>query len=471
MGVISFFKRKIYDSRLRKAGKLLEEGRKEESLQVYHQLLGKHPEAAGILADIYYHDIKNSTPNKQAELLKLIVDLTDQNGQELVWDRTGYDKTLSKVVSFLITSAQKQQTDGQYKAAYTILNSLRIHNLASPMALSLFVDSCLGCVSNHEIIDTDSLRSVINNLGDEKTIFETFDKFIPYVKEFGADYIKSCRWYILNAASTNKDAVEKFERCWTQTDSGKSNEKAFLDSGKSQKNAFLKEIINSPKKGLGKELFLHIVSHPNIFLQNDETNSILIKWASSVSSLEESESFLCQLHTVGVNVQSALEERVHSGIGSVDADKKRDILKKALELFPDSISLLNDKLDYAKELAKAKHYSEALEICDELIGKHKQAALTKAKVYVCIAHDENDPDKKIESLTLASGILGSEKVNDNEYKRILAKIQDVSLDTAEIYHHTGNKTKSYDIVRDIKNARSTLFLARFLSEDVEIVLV
>ena len=467
MGVISFFQRKIYDSRLNKAGKLLEEGRKEESLQLYSKLLGKHPEAAGILADIYFHDIKNSKPINQVGLLKLMLDLPAQNGQELVWDRTGYDKTLSKTVSFLYTAARKHQNDGLYKDAYTLLNSLRSYNLASPDALNLFVDSCLGCVSKKESIDINSLRIVINNLGDERTIYETYDKFIPYIKEFSADYIKSSSWYILNAASTNREAVEKFERCWILVNAGKTSKNAFIDAGVSNKNAFLKEIINSPKKGLGKELFLHIVSHPNIFLQNDETNSILIKWASCVSSLEESESFLCQLHTVGVKVQSALEERVHSGIGSVDADKKRDILKKALELFPDSISLLNDKLDYAKELAKAKHYSEALEICDELIGKHKQAALTKAKVYVCIAHDENDPDKKIESLTLASGILGSEKVNDNEYKRILAKIQDVSLDTAEIYHHTGNKTKSYDIVRDIKNARSTLILARFLSEDID----
>jgi len=455
MGVISFFKNKIYDSRLKKAGKLLEEGRKEESLQLYRNLLGKHAEAAGILAGIYDEDIKKCQPKKQIELLKSIVELPGLNGQELVWDRTGYDKTLSQAVAYLFSDAKKHLNANKFKDAYVILNELRGQKLASTEMLSHYVDACLGCVKDKESIDLNSLKGVLNNVGDETAIFRAYDRFIPYVKEFSPEYIKSSKWFILHEKKDYAEAVKVFERCWTLT-----------NADEKEKDLYISTIFRDGEDGLLKELFKHIEANPDMYLRNKSYSSAVVLWADSLKSHEESIDHLVRLHSVGVGVQFFYEKHVHSWLPELDLVKQRDLLNRALALFPTSEKLLDDKLNYAKTLAKEKHYPEALEICDELMGKHNLASLIKSKVYVCIALDETEPDKKMEALSHATELINTEGITKSEFDRVTSKINDLSLDSAESYHKSGNKTRAYEIVRGINTVRSALVLAGFLAEDV-----
>lgn len=455
MGVISFFKNKIYDSRLKKAGKLLEEGRKEESLQLYRNLLGKHAEAAGILAGIYYEDIKKCQPKKQIEFLKLIVELPGLNGQELVWDRTSYDNTLSQAVSYLYSEAKKHLNSSKFKDAYVVLNELRVQKLASAEMLSYYVDACLGCVKDKESIDLNSLKGVLNNVGDETAIFRAYDRFIPYVKEFSPEYIKSSKWFILHEKKDYAEAVKVFERCWTLTN---ADEKG--------KNLYISDIFKDGEDGLLKELFKHIEANPDMYLRNDFYSSAVVVWADSLKSHEESIDHLVRLHSVGVKVQVFYEKHVHSWLSELDLVKQRDLLNRALALFPTSEKLLDDKLNYAKTLAKEKHYPEALEICDELMGMHNLASLIKSKVYVCIALDEADPDKKMEALSHATKLINTDGISKSEFDRVTSKINELSIDSAASYHKSGNKTRAYEIVRGINTVRSALVLAGFLAEDV-----
>ena len=454
MGVISFFKNKIYDSRLKKAGKLLEEGRKEEALQTYRNLLGKHPEAAGILAHIYFDDCKKSRPAEQVELLKTIVGLPALNGQELVWDRTEYDETLAKVVSYLYSDSKKHLAERRFKDAYAVLTGIIEQGQATPVMLTSYLDACEGCLINHESISLYGLKAVIEKLNGPLAIFNAYDRFITYVKEFSPEYIKSNSWYILNSGCSHKEAVDHFERCWS-----------LARTGDTEKASYLKGLFDASKIDLARELFTHIVSHPDSYLSNKGTHDILIRWASSLSSFDECLSSLSHLHSVGVNVQAPYEERVHSGIGDIDLKERRGIINNALALFPASSSLLNEKLENAKSLAKAKHYSDALEICDELIGKHKQASLTKAKVYVCIASDETNLDKKMESLSLAQNLLKAGGGTKSELDKVSAKISDLSLDAALSYYSTGDKTRAYEIVRKTDTVRAATMLAGFLAKD------
>lgn len=455
MGVISFFKNKIYDSRLKKAGKLLEEGRKEESLEIYRDLLGKHAEAAGILADIYYDDIKKCQPKKQIEFLKLIVELPGMNGQELVWDRTGYDNTLSQAVSYLYSDAKKHLNSSKFKDAYVVLNELRVQKLASAEILSYYVDACLGCVKDEESIDLKSLKGVLNNLGDETTIFKAYDRFIPYVKEFSPEYIKSSKWFILHEKKDYADAVKVFERCWTLTDASEKEKELYIGS-----------IFKDGDEGLLKELFKHVEANPDKYLNNDLYSRAIVAWAYGLSSHEESIDHLVRLHSVGVKVQAFYETRVHSWLSELDLTQQRDLLNRSLTLYPSSEKLMEDKLNYAKTLAKEKHYPEALEICDELTGKHNLASLIKSKVYVCIALDETEPDKKMEALSHATELINTDGISKSEFDRVTSKINELSLDSAESFHKNGNKTRAYEIVRGIYTVRSAQILARFLAEDV-----
>lgn len=454
MGVISFFKNKIYDSRLQKAGELLEKGRKEEALQAYKNLLGKQIEAVGILARIYYEDCRKCRPAKQVEYLRMIAGLPAQNGQYLVWDRTGYDDTLTKTVLYLFSDAKRYLAYDGFKDAYTILNELRVLQLASPEMISCYMDACQGCVQNKEVIDLNGLKDEINKQGGALAVFTAFDRFIPYIKEYSHDYLKYSSWYILNSGCEHNEAVEKFARCWS-----------FVTSGDVEKTSYLKGLFDSSEIGLARELFRHITSHSDRYLINKDVHEILIKWASSLASFDECLWSLSQLHIVGVNVQAQYEERIHSGIGKIDLNERRDILNKALALFPDSNGLLNDKLSYVKNLAKAKQYSVALEICDELSGRHNHASLTKAKVYVCIAGEERDMDKKMEALSLAWNLINTEEISKNECKWVLSIINDISLDAAQSYHQNGNKSKAYEIVRNAKTIRAAMLLASFLSKD------
>lgn len=459
MGVISFFKNKIYDSRLAKAGNLLEEGRKEESLQLYRDLLGKHAEAAGILAGIFYEDIKKSQPNKQIELLKSIIELPKLNGNELEWDRTGYDKTLSQVVFYLYCDARKHFNAGKLKDAYIILNELRSQNLASTEILELYVDTCLGCAEAKESIDIISLKRVLNNSGDENSIFKVYDRFIPFVKEYSPEYIKSSQWFILHEKRDYAEAVRIFERCWT-----------LADADEKEKSLYISNIFKDGKEALLKELFNHIESKPDVYLCNEAYSNPVVLWADGLATHAESINYLVRLHNVGVKVQNYYECHVHSWLSDLDLMKQRELLNQALNLYPVSERLLDDKLNYAKTLAKEKHYTDALEICDELLGKHKLVTLIKSKVFVCIALDEIEPDKKMEALSHASDLINTEGISKSEYNRVTSKINDLSIDSALSYHKSGNKNKAYEIIRGISSARSALVLAGFLAEDaVEVV--
>lgn len=455
MGVISFFKNKIYDSRLKKAGKLLEEGRKEESLDIYRGLLGKHAEAAGILAGIYYDDLKKFQPKKQIELLKLIVELPALNGQELIWDRTGYNKTLSQAASYLYCDAKKHLNSSKFKNAYVILNELRALKLASAEMLQHYVDACLGCVKDKESIDLKSLKGVLNNLGDETTIFKAYDWFIPYVKEFSPEYIKSSKWFILHEKNDYTEAVKVFERCWTLT-----------DADEKEKGHYIGSIFKDGDDYLLKELFKHVEAKPEMYLNNDLYSRAVVAWAYGLSSHEESIEHLIRLHSVDVKVQAFYETRVHSWLSELDLTKQRDLLNRSLTLFPSSEKLLEDKLNYAKTLAKEKHYPEALEICDELTGKHNLASLIKSKVYVCIALDETEPDKKMEALSHAKDLINTDGISKSEFDKVSFKINELSLDAAESFHRNGNKIRAYEIARGINTVRSALVLAGFLAEDV-----
>ena len=454
MGLISFFKNKIYDNRLKKAGKLLEEGRKHEALQVYRDLLGKHREATAILARIYFDDCRNSRPSEQVELLKTIVGLPALNGKELVWDRTEYDDTLAKAVSFLYSDAKKHLTEKRYKEAYTVLTGLIDQGQATPVMLTTYLDACEGCLENNESISLSRLKTVIEKLNGPLALFNAYDRFIPYAKEFSPEYIKYNSWYILNSRCGNKEAIEKFERCWS-----------IVKTGDSEKVSYLKGLFDASKLEFARGLFVHIVSHPDLYLSNKGTHDILIKWACSLTSFDECLSCLSLLHSVGVDVQVPYEERVHAGIGDIKLEGRREIIDNGIALFPSSISLLNDKLENAKNLAKAKRYSDALEICDELKGKHDQASLTKAKVYVCIASEETILDKKMESLSLAQNLLMAGGGTKSERDKVASKINDLSLDVAVSYHNSGNKSKAYVIVREIKTVRAALVLASFLIKD------
>ncbi len=454
MGVISFFKNKFYDSRLTKAGRLLQEGRKEESIQIYRELLGKHAEAAGILAGIFYEDIKKYQPKAQVERLRSIVELPNLNGQELKWDRTGYDRILAQTVSFLYSDAKNHLSANRFKNAYIILNELRAQKLASPEMLSQYVDACLGCIKDRESIDLNSLRIAINNLGDEATIFNAYDRFIPYVKKFSPEYIRSSKWYILHERYNFSEAVKVFEKCWT-----------LVDADEKERGLFIGDVFKDGEDGLLKELFKHIEANPDRYLRKEAFSNAVIIWADGLSSHAESIDHLVRLHNIGVRVQQLYEKHVHSRLSELDLAKQRELLNQALNLFPDSERFLDDKLHYAETLAKEKHYSEALEICDELTGKHNDASLTKSKVYVCIAQDEMEPVKKMDALSLATSLIKTEGINYREYKRVTSKIDDISLDAALSYHKSGDKSKAYEIVREIKTVRSALLLASFLAED------
>lgn len=455
MGVISFFKNKIYDSRLKKAGKLLEEGKKEASLEIYRGLLGKHAEAVGILADIFFEDIKRCVPKEQSSLLKTIVELPGLNGTELIWDRSGYDNTLSKVVSYLYADARNHLNAERYKDAYIILNELRAQKLASSDQLKDYVDACLGCVKNHESIDLNSLKGIINNLGDEITIFRTYDQFIPYVKEFSPEYIKSSKWFILHEKKDYAEAVKVFERCW-----------ALTDADEKEKGLYIGSIFKEGDDNLLKELFKHVEAKPEMYLNSDIYSRAVVAWAYGLSSHEESIDYLVRLHSVDVKVQAFYETRVHSWLSELELTKQRDLLNRSLTLYPSSEKLLEDKLNYAKTLAKEKHYPEALEICDELTGKHNLASLIKSKVYVCIALDETEPDKKMEALSHAKDLINTNGISKSEFDKVSSKINELSLDAAEFFHRNGNKIKAYEIARGINTVRSALVLAGFLAEDV-----
>lgn len=454
MGLISFIKDKINDSRLQKAGRLLEAGSKIEALELYRSLLGKHPDAAGILAHIYFDDCRNSRPSTQVELLKTIVSLPALNGQELVWDRTEFENTLAKVVTYLYSDSKKHLTAHRFKDAYTLLTGIIEQGQATPVVLTSYLDACEGCLKSHEAISTYGLKAVIEKLNGPLAVFNAYDRFIPYVKEYSPEYIKSSSWFILDSGCSQKEAVEKLERCWS-----------LARTGDSEKITYLKGLFDASKIDLARELFAHIVSHPDLYLSNKGTHDILIRWASSLPSFNECLSSLSHLHSVGVNVQTPYEERIHAGVVDIDLNQRRDIINDALTLFPASSSLLNDKLENAKNLAKAKHYSDALEICDELIGKHKQASLTKAKVYVCIASDETNLDKKMESLSLAQNLLKAGGGTKSELDRVSSKISNLSLDAALSYYLAGNKTRAYEVVRESDAARAAMMLAEFLAKD------
>ena len=327
MGIISFFKNKIYESRLDKASRLMDEGSKGEAIGIYKSLLGKHPIAPERLASIYFNDSKVSPLRESIALFEEVLSIPKQVGDLLVWDKSGYNQITEEFITYLYSLAEDLQHKGQGKDAYTILENLRKNKKLSKAkkAQKLYIDAAYVAVSNKGIVNTNALQKTILALTDKELIFASLDKLIVYFKEFSKDYIEYSSWYILTKTNSGNIAVEKFKKCWGE-----------ISCSETERKDYVEDLFNKCSYDIGVALFEFMVQNNEIYLKSSDIQQILIRWASLTSDSEASLAFLVTLNNIGIDVQKNYETNFKAYIRSVPLTDRESAFKDALSIYPTS---------------------------------------------------------------------------------------------------------------------------------------
>ena len=104
MGLISYIKNLYYDSRLKKADKLLIEGLSSEAENIYVSILDKQPLAAVRLASYYYTLSQSANVESIVSLFAKVIEIESKGGQ--VYDAKAYNEVLNKFSNEIISKAK-----------------------------------------------------------------------------------------------------------------------------------------------------------------------------------------------------------------------------------------------------------------------------------------------------------------------------------------------------------------------------
>ena len=185
MGLISYFRNLYYDSRLKKANKLLDKGKSPEAEKLLLSLVDKHPQAASQLATYYLSLSSSADAKTDVDLFRKVVSL--KNSGAGVYDVISYDPILSKFVTHIEDRAKKCFDSGSYNECFALASVLKEANESS--------------AENRIVCSEAKIRLLYKDVEATKATDKTFSSIINSFKQ---------EWQVCRDRQRAKDSALQF---------------------------------------------------------------------------------------------------------------------------------------------------------------------------------------------------------------------------------------------------------------------
>lgn len=480
MGLISYIRNLYYDNRLKKADRLLDEGRASEAESYYSYLVDKHPLAACRLAEYYKSLLPSKNLRNDVSLFKKAVGLKIQGVG--VYDAGAYDAIMLRFAELIADRANECFASGKYEDCYTLTSTLKeadysskainilcseakIHLLykdinstkatdnkfstlidtfkkewqickESKRAKESILDYCQELVNNRRYyVSNILLCTILNNSNDTKCIDNATFIILGKDSEANYDIIKAiastyAKSVVLRDGTAIDESVTLFELCWKAT----------------KKETLAIDILQSAKDiGLRNGLVSDIIQNHKAFLTVKAFFEKFTKWLYGSFTDEESLKLLEQVHSLGYDVEELFAQKNHGIIERLTIDKRLAYLDHAQNLYPNNILIINDKLACAEKFIDQNDNDKAIKVTESIIGKCEKAKLVKSKALYNLATDEQSVDSKVDLLKQSKAVLGT--YNGPNSTAIADDINDEFVKAAEQYYKEGKKEEAYSILK------------------------
>ena len=364
MGLFSYFRNK----KLKKADRLLVEGRTSDAEEIYLSLITKHPLAASKLAGYYYSLSSSADVNNDISLFKKTVELKSQAG--IICDVSAYDPILSSYVEHIKERAKKYFDLGSFDSCYALTSVLKETNTGSSDVSVLRAEAKKDLLFK-EIRTTKvtegTFMSLISSFKNEWAICKNVSRAQRSALQFCQDLIKSKRYYasnqllgiihndeqhsdcldnathivkghdteasnnivksvvslygkqiVLRVGTSVKDSISIFEDCWKVS----RNTEVAMD------------ILNSVKDKPLRDALIDAILHKHKqYLSSSNLRKDLFKWLYDSFESEESIKLFEKFHNLGYNVQDYYTQKTHLWTSNMPIDKRLPYLVHAYDLF------------------------------------------------------------------------------------------------------------------------------------------
>lgn len=478
MGLISYFKNKYYDKKLNKAETLLSERRAPEAEQVFISILDKQPQAAGKLAAYYGSLAPKSNISKVVKLFQKVIDLQSKGGT--VYDKQFYNYEVKRFVVHIYERAIHCYESGSFQDCYSLLYALNSTMYKSRESIEL----C--CVARIQIIlqqiestkTTDKrFKSYIEGFKSEWRIGKSITKAKDAAKKFCDKLESQKRFYAANtllsiiddassprvlgnaisivfgndveASSSQiketvavygknivlrneqnlKDSISVFDICWQV----------------SHDQDFVLDVFRSVNdKTLRDSLIDLIISNHSSYLSDTKLFDEFSQWVYEKVEATLSIETLEKIHILGYNSENLYVAKVHAYGITKPCDERIVLLDRAHSLFPNSSTIINDKLDCAQWYLNNEKNGRAISVANSILAKCDKACLIKAHAICNLANAESETDKKVDLLRESEVALGMK--TGPEYQTVRECISFGYLGAAEKYYSQNAQSKAYDIL-------------------------
>lgn len=479
MGLISYIKERYYNNRLKKADQLMNNNRSSEAEQIYVDLLDKQPFAATRLADYYFSLAKNADIKGTSDLFLKIIEL--EKKAENVYDVSSYNASLQEISKFIIQRAESLFKSASYEDCCTILEVLNDSRHKTEQTLDLYCESrinqILKAILKTKVSDS-SFGTGLSTLRTEWSRGKRIKSVISVVKESVRELIKQNRFYAANEllaitgekqqetmsldnavqivngkdseakSEEKKKTVSSFGKAIVLRNgiSAEESVSIFESCWKASKDVnVIMDILKNAQPNTTKESLINrIVSNPRVFLEDKKLLDEFSLWLSKDHNPEIALKHLEKLNSLGYNMENLYVERLHGWIKSLANDFKIVHLDHAQMLFPNSTTVIEDKLECAKEYESQKYNDKAISVADSIVNKCNTAYVIKAKALYNKAELEKNVDEK-ESL-LKNALKAINHIPGNSETLLKNKIKDSMVDVADQHYNEKHQDQAYKIL-------------------------
>lgn len=479
MGLISYFRNLYYDSRLKKANKLFDEGKSPEAEKLLLSLVDKHPQAASQLATYYLSLSSSADAKTDVELFRKTVNLKTVGAG--VYDTASYEPILSQYITHIEERAKKCFKSGSYNECFALSSVLKESSVSSLENTVLCSEAKIRLIYRdiETTKSTDSnLNSLIDQFKQEWLICRDKQRTKEYALKFCQSLTDSKRYYvsilllsiihndtlcekcldnavqivkgkdiessstilesvvssygkaiILRKKNTRENAIALFEDCWKASNNG---------------NVVMEVLHSNNDKNLNEAFIDVIIKNHSSYLSSAELLKQFSEWLYNSFDGSESLGYLERIQKLSYDVEEYYTQKVHSWASKMSIDERITHLDHAQSLYPDSSIIIDDKLVCAQSYLDSNENDKAIVVSDSILTKREKAQLIKAHALCNLAGVEPNIDKRIELLDKAQATLSS--CSGSEKAVVMTCVIDAFIIAAKKYYSGGDTIKSYTVL-------------------------
>lgn len=479
MGLVSYFRNLYNDNKLKKAERLLAEGRTVDAEYTFLSIVDKHPLAAIKLAEYYLSLSSSATIKDDISLFKKTVELKKDGAD--VYDPALFEPLLSQYIKHIQERANGCFESGQYKECHSLtsilketrtntsddsilyseaqirllynnFNSVKVTDNTFKTLIDAFKKEWIVCKGKKRAKDSalqfsqsltvskryyasNQLLSIIQNnqydslcLDNATLIIEGNDTEVTpdIIKSVALNYTKPV---VLRKGIPTSDAIKIFNACWKAT----SDNNVVMDVLQSAKDITLRDALVN-----------EILQNHKTYLSSTKLYKDFTKWLYDTFDGEGALSLLEKVHCLGYDVKEYYTQKTHAWSAKLAFEKRLPYLDHAQMLFPESVLVIEDKLICAQQYLGKGDNEKAIAISESIIDKCEKVKLVKAQALCNIANKESNLDRRIELLTQAKTTLST--CSGSEESVIKNKIIEAFVLAAKSYYNEGCTDKSYTVL-------------------------